>query len=124
MPRVPVRPPPRFLDAGDNAYVGETLRARPSAYVLQFSTVVEGLDGHVESVYVCARATHTQVTDLFLHASDEIVATRRLEHHPILSELDELRCLRDHLERVEAWLVSCGYPLRLQLDPAAAAARS
>jgi len=115
-----VQPPPRFVADGD-VYVAETLQSRPSAYLLHFSTVVECLDGHVESVYVCAHATHTQVTDLFLRASEEIIATRQLERHPILGAHDELRCLRDHLERVEAFLISHSHQVRLELDADAAA---
>jgi hypothetical protein len=80
-------------------------------------SVVSPTGVHVETVYVAGPGTNTQVTDLLITRGEKILATRTLADHPVLDDTGRLRCLRDHLDRVEAFAASFGCPgLRAALD--------
>lgn len=70
----------------------------------------------VETVFVTDAGEETQVTDLLIASGESILATRRLEGHPICGEVVRLRCLRDHAKRIETFLVSLGHSTRLSLS--------
>jgi hypothetical protein len=103
-----IEPAPRFIVAGEPC-ASETLHCYAGARVLELATALPDLGVRVETVYVTAKGAKTQVTDLFLAAGEEILATRQLTDHPISGARGRLRCLRDHAERVEAFLLSLGH---------------
>ena len=120
VPRTLVEPSPVFTVKG-RICRSETRQRTASAYMLEFSTVLTDHGVHVESVYVAGERTHTQVTDLYIAGDEEILATRTLEQLAILGPLGWLRCLRDHAEHVETFLISLGYAdARVELDAASA----
>jgi hypothetical protein len=93
---------------GGDAQRSETVYCYAGARVLEFATAVPDLGVRVETVFVTETGEDTQVTDLMVAPGESILATRRLEHHPICGDIARLRCLRDHAERVEAFLASLG----------------
>jgi hypothetical protein len=87
----------------------ETAYCYAGARVLELATAIPDLGVRVETVFVTDAGEETQVTDLLIAPGESILATRRLQDHPICGEVAGLRCLRDHAERVETFLVSLGH---------------
>lgn len=107
MRRKPVDPPPSFTIGGERCE-SETIYCYAGARVLELATTIPDLGVHVETVYVTATGEETQLTDLMTAQGEEILATRRLSGFPICVELARLRCVRDHADRVAAFLGSLG----------------
>jgi hypothetical protein len=107
MSRERIEPAPSFTIGGERCE-SETVYCYAGARVLELATTIPDLGVHVETVYVTESGEETQVTDLMTAPGEQILATRRLTCFPICAEVAQLRSLRDHAERVEAFLVSLG----------------
>jgi hypothetical protein len=107
MSRDRIEPAPAFMVDGQRCQ-SETVYCYAGARVLELATALPDLGVHVETVYVTASGEVTQVTDLMTAQGEEILAVRRLSDFPICGEVAGVRCVRDHAERVAAFLESLG----------------
>src|SRR4051794_5431260 len=107
MSRERIDPAPTFTIGGERQE-SETMYSYAGARVLELATTLPDVGVHLETVYVTATGEETQVTDLMTAQGEEILATRRLSDFPICGEVAGVRCVRDHAERVAAFLESLG----------------